>query len=265
MSKDIFFNELSLLSGHALSYREIISLKELFLSLRSVPNANLTCRISSECLSNMADGAAAQSNGREIAGFLYSFLRPPFEGDSSEDAQATYVNARWTCNNEACFGLAMAYILDTLAVSIDRTPWNVSKLQINKDASRVEVRNCSQAEHIEIHRKWLDDLTGLELITCDVLPENKPLKLRDDHGKDMLLAFARRLLRSRYVVGVINSLEFHPKSRRFVKSCTADGIVELVLNWTDAGYGLAVQTTGRNLSETEEISRRLDADFGHVS
>lgn len=265
MSKDVFFNELSAPSGDVLSYEEIKSLKGLFLSLHNIPKVDLVCRIDSHLLSSMVESSTAQSYGREVAGFLYSILHPPFEGDSSEDAQAAYMDARWACNDEACFGLAMACILDTLAVSIDRTPWNVSNLQISKNASSVMVRNCSRAEHLEIHSQWLSSLAGIELVACDIPPENKPLKLRDDHGKDVLQAFARRLLRSRYVVEIVNSLEFHPKSRRFIKCCTPDGVVELILNWTDAGYGLAVQTTGRNLLETEEIARRIEADFGHVT
>lgn len=67
------------------------------------------------------------------------------------------------------------------------------------------------------------------------------------------------------MVGIVNSLEFHPKSRRFIRSSADDGVVELVLNWTDAGFGLAVQTTGRNRRETEEIARRLEDEFGHVT
>ena len=197
--------------------------------------------------------------------FLYAFLRPPSEGDSSEDDQAKYMQSQWRCDDEECFGLAMASILDTLAISIDHTPWNVPSVQISRDASPVDVRNCSRAEHVHVHEEWAESLTELELTTCDMPPEEKPIKLRDDHGVDVLQAFARRLLRSKYVVGVVNSLEFRPRSRRFIRHSTDDGIVELVLNWTDAGYGLAVQTTGRNRRETEEIAHRLESEFGHVA
>ena len=40
-----------------------------------------------------------------------------------------------------------------------------------------------------------------------------------------------------------------------------DGIIELVLTWTDEGFGMVAQTTGRNLRETEAIGRILAEDF----
>lgn len=264
MSKDVFFNELSVLGERELNYGEIESLKMLYLELREVPGADLVCRIDAKLLSDMAKRVMAQSNGREVLGFLYAFLRPPFEGDSSEDVQNTYLQSQWKCGDEECFGLAMASILDTLAISIDHAPWAVSRLWISRNSSNVVVRNCSRAEHVGAHAEWVESLMDVNPVTCDAPPEDKPLKLRDDHGVDVLRPFAQRLLKSEYVLGVVNSLEFHPKSRRFVRSFTADGMVELVLNWTDAGYGLVVKTTGRTYRETEEIARRLETEFGHV-
>lgn len=265
MSMDVFFNELSVSGGCELGYGEIESLKKLYLELRGVPGMDFVCRVNSGLLAEMTRYIAAQSNGREVMGFLYAFLRPPFEGASSEDAQNTYLQSQWRCGGEECFGLAMASILDTLAISIDRAPWDVPNLRISRDTSNVVVRNCSRAEHVSAHGEWAENLFEPELVPCGVSPEDKAIKLRDDHGVDVLRAFAQRLLKSEYVIEVINSLEFHPKSRRFVRSFTTDGVVELVLNWTDAGYGLAVQTTGRNLRETEKIARCLESEFGHVA
>lgn len=265
MSRDVFFNELSIPTGRGLNYGEVESLKGLYLALRNVPEAVFVCRVDGEHLASLVRGVKVQSNGGDVMNFLYAFLRPPFEGDSSEDDQVKYMQSQWRFGDEECFGLAMASILDTLAISIDRVPWNVPNVQICRDASLVDVKNCSRAEHVKVHEQWTESLVGLELTTCDTPAEEKPIKLRDDHGIDVLRAFAKRLLRSKYVVGVVNSLGFHPKSRRFILSTSDDGMVELVLNWTDAGYGLVVQTTGRNRRETEEIARRLEDGFGHVA
>ena len=60
MSKDVFFNELSMPIGDALGYGEIESLKELFLSLRNIPKADLVCRIDRETLANMVESTKAQ-------------------------------------------------------------------------------------------------------------------------------------------------------------------------------------------------------------
>jgi len=59
------------------------------------------------------------------------------------------------------------------------------------------------------------------------------------------------------VEGVVNSLPFNPKERGFIRRIHPDGRIELVLIWTDEGFGMVVQSTGRNLRETEAIARCL--------
>jgi hypothetical protein len=38
-------------------------------------------------------------------------------------------------------------------------------------------------------------------------------------------------------------------------------VIEIVLPWTDEGYGIAVQTTGRTRQETEKISKIIEEKF----
>jgi hypothetical protein len=56
-------------------------------------------------------------------------------------------------------------------------------------------------------------------------------------------------------------LPFNPNSIRFIKKCYADGKIEIVLFWEDAGYGAIIQTTGTNLLETEAISKLLEKEY----
>ncbi|NBD31911.1 MAG: putative CRISPR-associated protein [Cyanobacteria bacterium] len=95
----------------------------------------------------------------------------------------------------------------------------------------------------------------------DTLPEKKPIHLREDHGQDVLLPFAKKLTRSPYITKVINSLPFNPKQANPIRKTSADGIIELVLTWTDQGFGLCLQTTGRNLRETNAIAIHLVNKF----
>jgi len=99
----------------------------------------------------------------------------------------------------------------------------------------------------------------------DTPPEKKPINLRDDHGKDILEEFAKKIRRSPYVKKVVNSLPFNPKSRDEIRRTTPDGIVEFVLTWTDAGYGLCIQTTGRNQAETNTIALHLKNEYSQKS
>jgi len=81
------------------------------------------------------------------------------------------------------------------------------------------------------------------------------------HGKDVLTAFAQKVLQSPYVEGVINSLPFNPHARSFIRNAYPDGSIELVLVWSDEGLGMVVQSTGRNLRETEAIARILKEKY----
>ena len=88
--------------------------------------------------------------------------------------------------------------------------------------------------------------------------------MREDHGMDKLTAFAEKLVHSPYVVEVINSLPYNPKKRRFIKEIKADGLIEIVLPWTDCGLGLVVRTTGRTKKETDRIAHILEEKYGYV-
>ena len=56
-------------------------------------------------------------------------------------------------------------------------------------------------------------------------------------------------------------MPFNNKLDRFIRRTYSDGKIELVLNWTDLGYGIIIQTTGRNKRETDEIGEILKATY----
>jgi len=91
--------------------------------------------------------------------------------------------------------------------------------------------------------------------------DQKQIKLRDDHGQDVLETFAKKIIKSPYVEGIINSLPFNPKARESIKKCTPDGKIEIVLTTTDKGIGLVIQSTGRNLKETQAIAEFLQHEY----
>jgi putative CRISPR-associated protein (TIGR02619 family) len=95
----------------------------------------------------------------------------------------------------------------------------------------------------------------------DSNPDRKQINLRDDHGKDILQKFAEKIRPSPYVKKIINSLPFNSRRTNPILNTTKDGIVEFVLTWTDAGLGLCIQTTGRNLAETNTIALHLKEKY----
>ncbi|MBF2063631.1 MAG: putative CRISPR-associated protein [Calothrix sp. C42_A2020_038] len=106
------------------------------------------------------------------------------------------------------------------------------------------------------------ETTLLSLIPQDSTePKNKVINLRDDHGKDKLKAFADEICSSPYVKKVVNSLPFNPKLTKPIRRTKSNGIVEFVLTWTDAGLGICIETTGRNLAETNTIAIHLQEKY----
>jgi putative CRISPR-associated protein (TIGR02619 family) len=95
----------------------------------------------------------------------------------------------------------------------------------------------------------------------DTKPEQKNIHLRDDHGKDVLQRFSEKIRRSPYVKRIINSLPFNPKQINPILGTTSDGVIDFVLTWTDPGFGLCIQTTGRNKAETNTIALHLVKEF----
>ena len=106
------------------------------------------------------------------------------------------------------------------------------------------------------------ETTLISLIPKDETdPEHKPINLRDDSGKDILEAFAKKIRRSSYVKKIVNSLPFNPSQINPIRRTYPNGIVEFVLTWEDKGLGLCIQTTGRNLAETNSIALHLKKEF----
>ncbi|NJR49871.1 MAG: putative CRISPR-associated protein [Leptolyngbyaceae cyanobacterium CSU_1_3] len=106
------------------------------------------------------------------------------------------------------------------------------------------------------------ETTLLRLIPVDDTdPEKKSIKLADHHGKDVLLDFAKKIRHSPYVKKIVNSIDHNSKRTHPIQKTTKDGIVEFILVWTEKGYGLCIQTTGRNLAETNSIALHLQKEF----
>lgn len=109
---------------------------------------------------------------------------------------------------------------------------------------------------------WLQQISPVDLVTSTLKPEEKQIKLRDDHGKDKLCAHAELLCQSPYVEGVLSSLEFQPTAKRYIWNITDDGIVDIVLWRETVKYSMRVKTTGRNAAETKAIAEILKEKYG---
>ena len=169
-----------------------------------------------------------------------------------------------------CLGLAAAHIYDTLAVSFRGNPvWekdlfsikkvnDVTGLMENADVTNVFSSDCFQKQNV---RTFIERISEIVLQSSPLNPDDKVIRFRSDHGIDVLNAFAKRITKSPYVNGIINSLPFNNGSKSFIRRVYPNGLIEVVLYWTDRGLGMVIQTTGRNLRETEEIAKLLETEY----
>lgn len=203
---------------------------------------------------------------------LLSIIRQPYIEDGDASIEDRFIASNGFLNDEretSVEGLAVAYLYKTIAISIcSAEKWksheiNIKFLETGSEDQTIKVRHASQISHIEHHKDWISSRLGVKLAVTDLQMQQKGISLRDDHGKDLLLKFSKKLIRSPYVTGVINSLPFNPHDNDFVKSCYPDGRVELVLTRTDQGLGLVIQTTGTTLLETEAVAAILREEFNN--
>ncbi len=207
---------------------------------------------------------------------IRSMLRRPFEAEALEDRTAEldayyFDDDTVAIKQEPCIGLGIAALLGTMSLSLATHPlWEeqyvrIRKLkhEINSDPEELNVRNvstikeCQSAELIA----FVESLGKVELIECMDVPEEKSISLRDDHGKDVLLAFGKKIRQSPYVVSIVNSLPFNPRQVRFIQKVQPNGLLEVVLFWEDKGLGMVIQTTGRTVRETQAIAKLLEKKF----
>jgi len=206
---------------------------------------------------------------RTLGSALLGLGKHPFiDQDTPEETQ--YLEHRYTIKFSAdaekeSIGLAAAYLNDAICIGFQsEARWKEVEHQIiisNEDGvvCAPVVLSVSKTEHFKsrVVEKWIEARQPVSLLKSAVEPREKPIALRNDHGEDILRRFSKRLRRSPYVTAIVNSLPFNPNQRNFIKSTDENGLIEIVLTQTDQGLGVAVQTTGRNISETKAIAEIL--------
>lgn len=201
---------------------------------------------------------------------LRGLFKMPFIDDNSAEEEQ-YIKNSFTIKKGDSFvqpyGLAAAFIYHVPAIGfLSEDFWDACcfELMVNATEEKAEKVIClSKPEHLkdQFVNDFIEERLPVNLLKTKLKSENKIIKLRDDHGKDILEAFSSKIIQFEYVESVINSLPYNPNCNSFIKEVYPDGKIELVLTKTDKGLGIIVKTTGRNLRETKEIARLLDNRF----
>lgn len=203
--------------------------------------------------------------------FVRPYANEVLEDKVNELNRYYYSNEEAGIKEEYCIGLPTAYIKQKVAVSLATADcWNTSKVVfkeiVNDDLETKDVsaNNITTEAHSTEDgiKKELMYSGELNLVKRSKTPTDDDITLSGDHhGNKELKAFAKRLFKNEYVVCVINNIDFSPKAINFIKKIYPDGKIELVLYWESAGYGMVIQTTGKNYRETEEIANILKKQF----
>lgn len=163
------------------------------------------------------------------------------------------------------FGLAVAYINSVPAIGfLSESFWKSYKYELSVNGKIEHVFCLSKSDHIIEGDviSYIENKLPVTLVKSSKSFKDKPKPvLRDDHGKDTLLKFSYKLYHSDYVECVINSLPFNSACKNFIRKTYPDGKIEIVLTKTDKGLGIIIQTTGRNIRETNRIAEILEEKY----
>lgn len=203
--------------------------------------------------------------------FVRPFTNDLLEEKTKELHKYYYSNKEADISEEYCIGLATAFLKQRVAISLaTHSCWDTSRITFNEiinddlETKDVTVSNITSLSHLEDNKVKNELMYSgvLDLEKCTISAESKTIKLSGDHhGNQKLEAFAKKLFKSEYVVSVINNIDFSPKAIKMIKNIFSDGKIEIVLHWESAGYGMVIQTTGKNYRETEAIAELLRIEF----
>ena len=216
-----------------------------------------------------------QNQGEKNKILSVPFVRP-FANDVLEEKvkelhKYYYTNEEAGIIEQYCIGLPTAYLKEKTTISLAAHKcWQTSKIVfkeiINDDLETkdISVNNITVEAHLAEDgiKNELMYSGKLELEKRSKTPTDNDITLSGDHhGNKELKAFAKKLFKNEYVVSVINNIDFSPKAINLIKIIYPDGKIELVLHWESAGYGMVIQTTGKNYRETEAIAEILKKEF----
>ncbi len=203
--------------------------------------------------------------------FVRPFASDVLEEKVKELHKYYYSNEDAEINDEYCIGLPTAYLKEKVAISLaTHKCWETSEIVfkeiINDDLETkdISVYNISNEAHLSVDgiKEILMYSGKLDLKKRSKIPNDDDITLSGDHhGNKELKSFAKKLFKNDYVESVINNIDFSPKAINFIKNIYPDGKIELVLHWESAGYGMVIQTTGRNYRETEAIAKILKEEY----
>ena len=279
--KQVCFNELSVKAlcqsdmekhDRMLRLAQTIRAANTIFGTKRVRYQNNLCDIPLDGKDSMQDYCAMFRHNPESTLILSTHTSPQVDLDDNVIAEK-YIDTRVTIKKEGTIveaeGFTAAFAYNTFALGFDSDEfWDdlLYKIHVTSSGQTIETEwPClSKPEHIEQEalNLWVDAHSEVELVKSTLLVQNKTVNLRDDHGKNILMEHAKRLLNNDYVDGILTSLPFKPSSTKYIDKVYPDGKIDLVLFWTNRKLSMRIKTTGRNIQETQAIADILRKKYG---
>ena len=218
---------------------------------------------------------ARSSRARNHKDLLYSVMHRPYIDDDKSDSVFGYDSVVFVTDSGeeiSCLGLYVAYLTRSFAVGFDSGLFkgdrhNVCKLRLVTGSVCKEDSVCclTQADHIETIREFetlVASQIDLPVPECLLPPEKKKIHLPAHHGYKECIEHSQRLVKEKYVTGVLNSIDFDSSEKEYIHRVEDKNIIELRLYWTPKGYGLCIQTSAESRIQNKWIARYLDKKYG---
>lgn len=285
---ELLFNELSVKPACEDKYRANERMEKFIKTVAAARKQGIK-NIRSELPSNLitlADGYSMHDwifNKNDVPdiyrNLLVGMIVLPFIRDEDVEITDKYIQSNFFFEDveggiakTTCAGLASAFLYETPSISLASLPiWEKTILTIivetnDKESiieTNVNVFNVSSGEAFEDEQvsSFIQSISELNLVETDVVPDDKKIHLADHHGKAELQDLCEKLKVNSYVLEMRSMEWCRGKCDRFVKKVHRNGVIELVLFKTDRKYGLWVQTTGRNIRETNAIADILEKTY----
>lgn len=213
---------------------------------------------------------------------LLSMLRPPYYEPNSTEEES-YIKSVFTTavsdntgeiKDKEAYGLSAACLKKSIGLNFCSCQfWETQKeytviedCKGYKTAHKILSFSLPEDFDTDFYIQWLVKTQPRNFLNCGIDPKKKDCNLSSNHhGNDKLKAFAKAsLFPLPYITKVVTSIGYTPHSETFVKNIQFQANrIEIVLKWTEEGFGMVVQTTARNELELRQIADELEKLFGN--
>ena len=285
---DAYFNELSC-EPLASSREESVSKASKFAKLLACAKEHgfgiVRCHEDGISKIELANGYSladfVNSHLRDVKAILIlNMVRPPYFCDDSME-EARFISNEYyievpsgeQLELKSAYGMAAVYLNKSIGLNLcSNAYWENQKVYKLTESSGGKVKTS-----IVYAFSLPDDFNGRDYVSwqlmntehnfvdCGIEPSKKVCNLSSDHhGNDILEDFAKnKLFPLPYILRVVTSLRYHPNCKTFVSKFHFDTKrLEVILHWTDKGYGMLLQTTARTEIELRQIAKDLEDMFG---